>query len=50
MLMGITLQDGLLDDVYYPVGVSIGVASLDHLCPMIHTGVDHCLGLLPLHR
>ena len=44
------LQDVLLNVFSPPVRVSIGVASLDHLCPSIHPGVDHFLGILPLHE
>ena len=44
------LKYGLLTDVSPPVGVRIGVANLDHLCPRIHPEVDRCLGLLPLHQ
>ena len=43
------LQDGLLNVVSPPVGVSIGAVSLDHLCPKIHPGVDSFLGILPLY-
>ena len=49
LLRGLTLQDGLLTAVYPPVGVRIGVANLDNMCPRIQPVVDHCLGILPLH-
>ena len=38
----------LLTAVSPPVGVRIGVASLDHMCPRIHPGVDRFLGQFPL--
>ena len=49
LLRGLPFQDGLLISVFTPVGVRIGVASLDHLCPRIYPGVDRFLGILPLH-
>ena len=49
LLMGLPLQDGFLTAVYSNVGVRIGVASFDHLCPRIYPGVDRCLCLLPLY-
>ena len=47
--MGMLLKDNLLDAVYNTVEVRISVASLGHLCPRIHPGVDCFLGLLTLH-
>ena len=44
-MRGLPLQYGLLADVSIPVGVMIGVASLDHMCPRTHPGVDCCLVL-----
>ena len=44
---GMPLKDGLLTAVYPPVGVMIGVARLDHLCPRIHPRVDHLLEVVP---
>ena len=49
LLRGLPLQDVLLNAVSPPAGVRIGVASLYHLCPRIHSWVDLFLGLLPLH-
>ena len=49
-LRGMPLQYGFLTAVSNHVGVRIGVASLDHLCPSIHPGVHHFLGILSLHE
>ena len=49
LLRGMTLQDGLMTAVSPPVGVRIGVESLDHPCPSINIDLDCFLGLLPLH-
>ena len=49
LLRGLTLQYGFLTAFYPPMGVRIGVASLDNTCTRIHLKVDCCLGLLPLH-
>ena len=46
MIRGLPLQDGVRTDASPNVGVKIGVASLDHLCPRIHPGVDCFLGLI----
>ena len=45
LLRGMPFQDGLLTAVSHPVWVMIGVASLDHMCPRTHPGVDCCLVL-----
>ena len=49
LIRGLMLQDVLITAVSHPVGVRIGVASLDHPCPSIHLKIDRCLGPLPLH-
>ena len=45
----LTTQDGLLTAASPPVGVRIGVVSLDNPCPRIHIKVDCCPGIFPLH-
>ena len=49
LLRGLLLKDRLMTAVSPLVGVRIGVASLYHLCPRIHTRIDRCLSLLSLH-
>ena len=49
LIRGMPLQDWLLTDVPPPLGVSIGVAILGHLCPKIHPILYRCLVIFPLH-
>ena len=49
LLSGLPFQYGLMTSVYPPVGWSIGMASLCHLCSRIYPRVDRCVVILPLH-